>query len=531
MVLVILMDKKLTIALVILVVCTALLIGLQGFLSVPEEKPEPEFSIGEYSNKTSSEKTAFNVKDYDFEVSSEKPSAAIAKFADSTESENKQGTELTIYNQNLALVKEIRFLNLKSGLNLVKYTDIAEQIKPDTVLFKDLEYPSTFVVEQNYEYDIVNKSKMLEKYLDKTITIKTKEGELFEGKLLSYSSAEGLDQLLMDTGERVVSLNEVQEIYFPQLSEGLITKPTLVWKLYSESDGNRSTQTTYLTKGMTWEADYIAKINQGDSELKFNGWVTIENTSGTAYPNTSLKLVAGDLHLAGEEKRYRTDVLYETAMGAAPKAEQFTEEALYEYHMYSLDRQTNIKDKETKQISLLSASNVPVTKKFVFDPERRGWYYYSGDSTERKKVKVMLEFKNSEDQGMGMPLPKGTVRVYKEDSQGKLQFVGEDRIDHTPKDEELSLLTGYAFDIVGEKKTTKEERISDRCREYSYEVELRNHKDSAVTVYAVEHTSGDSELINSSHSHEQKDAYTYEFPVKVPADGEATLTYTIRTCW
>jgi len=371
---------------------------------------------------------------------------------------------------------------------------------------------------------------LLEKYLGKEITVKTKDGQVYTGKLLSYSVAKDLDQLLLQTDKQVVSLNEVQETYFPELPGGLLAKPSLVWKLYTESDGNRETQTTYLTKGITWQADYIAKINQDDSQLNFSGWVTVENNSGTSYPASTLKLVAGDLHLAGTEQRYLpTGLAYKEAIPSATP-NQFREEGLYEYHLYSLDRVTDIGSNETKQISLLSAPNVSVVKKFVFDP-MKGWYRSYSNNTSEKKVQVLLEFKNSKEKGLGMPLPKGTVRVYKEDSEGKLQFVGEDSIDHTPEDEEVSLLTGYAFDIVGEKKTTSEEKIGDRCREYSYEVKFRNHKDDAVTVYAVEHTYGDNKIVSSNYQYEKKDAYKYEFKVEIPANGESTLTYTIRTCW
>ena len=527
-----LVDRKLLFIGLALGLAVLFLVGSQllaGVNSQPQNKL-PEFTIGEYSNKTSSAKPSFNAKDYAFTLSSKKPEAVIASFAGEDESLGKEATELTVYNQNLALVKENRILNLKKGLNLVKYTDIAALIKPESVLFKDLEDPSTFVVEQNYEYDLASKSRLLEKYLGKEITVKTKDEQVFTGKLLSYSAEKDLDQLLLQTGDKVVSLNEVQEIYFPKLLGGLLAKPSLVWKLYTESDGNRQTQTTYLTKGLTWQADYIAKINQDDSQVNFSGWVTVKNTSGTSYPSSTLKLVAGDLHLAGAEQRYLPGVAYKEAVPVATP-NQFKEEGLYEYHLYSLERVTDIGNNETKQISLLSAPSVSVVKKFVFDPVT-GWYRsYSNNNSSQKKVQVLLEFKNSKEKGLGMPLPKGTVRVYKEDSQGKLQFVGEDSIDHTPKDEEVSLLTGYAFDIVGEKKTTGEEKLGKNCREYSYEVKLRNHKNEAVTVYAIEHTYGDNKVVSSSHPYEKKDAYKYEFKVGIPANGESTLTYTIRTCW
>jgi len=507
------MEKNQTWIITIAVLAVILFVGLQALpeLGVEKQKPAPEFNIGEYSAT----------------ISSEKPDVIMASFAEE-ESTEKEGTELTVYNQNLALVKEMRTLSLEKGLNLVKYTDIAEQIKADTVFFEDLDYPDTFVVEQNYEYDIVSQSKLLDKYVDEEITVKTKDDQLYTGKLLSHSSSQGLNQLLLDTGEQVIALNEVQEIYFPELTDGLLTKPSLVWKLYTENAGDHATQTTYMTTGMTWEADYIAKINESDDELNFTGWVTINNTSGTSYPNTSLKLVAGDLHITQEQKTYRAGG-YDIEEMAMPTASpnQFTEETMFEYHMYSLERQTDVQNNETKQISLLSAPGVSIQKKFVFDPQRSYWW----SSADSSKVQVRLDFENSEEDGLGMPLPKGTVRVYKEDSQGKLQFVGEDNIDHTPKDEEMSLLTGYAFDVIAEKTTVNQENIGKRCRQYSYEVELRNHKEKAITVYVIENASGDNEILKTSHTPEKKSAYKYEFAVSVPADGETTLSYTVQTCW
>ncbi len=234
-----------------------------------------------------------NVNDYSYRVSVEKPTAFLQEKA--TEVNEKGGTEVTVYNQDLALVKEVREMVLKTGVNLVEYKDIAKEIDPTSVLFHDLDFPDTTVLEQNYEFDIVSKAKILEKYLDKDITVIVNEGDSVStatGKLLSAS-----DGIILQTADGIVAISDVSKISFPELPQGLITKPTLVWKIWTQQDGRRQTETTYLTKGMDWRADYVAKVNDADTAMDFSGWTTITNNSGTSYPNAKLKLVAGDIHL------------------------------------------------------------------------------------------------------------------------------------------------------------------------------------------------------------------------------------------
>ncbi|MBU1120723.1 DUF4139 domain-containing protein [Candidatus Micrarchaeota archaeon] len=464
----------------------------------------------------------FNIKDYSYKVTVEKPEEAVLLFADTETSSDKIGTELTIYNQDLGLVKELRELELKEGLNLVQYKDVASRIDPTSVMFMDLSYPSTFVVEQNYKYDLVSKNKLLEKYLDKEITIEVNENEktiTYTGTLLSY-----VDGVILQTSEGIIAISNIDKISFPKLPEGLIAKPTLVWKVYTEDSGVRNTQTIYLTGGMSWRADYIAKVNEKDILMDFKGWVTTTNTSGTSYPNSSLKLVAGDIHRVTPTAGVAGG--YDYAMKEAAYApEQFTEEALFEYHMYSLERSTDIMNNETKQISLLASENVPIKKEFVFDASQRTWYY---DTSTSNKIKVMLNFKNSEENALGMPLPKGIVRVYKEDSAGKLQFIGEDQIDHTPKDEERRLFLGYAFDVVGERIETLAENVAHCYWRYAYEITIRNHKDEEIEVVVPEHMSRSFRITDHSDPYEKKDSSTIEFRVKVPADGEKKITYTVE---
>lgn len=453
-----------------------------------------------------------DIKEVAYVVSSEKPQAVVARFAAEETSDNKEGTELTIYNQNFALVKEIRNLSLKEGVNLVKYTDVAAKIDPTSVFFQDMQYPDTTVIEQNYEYDLVSREKLLQKYLDKEITVLDFDGEKtkeYTGTLLSYS-----DGILLQTSEGVVSLNPARTI-FPKLPENLWVKPTLIWKLYATKEGSRQTQTTYLTDDILWHSEYIAKVNVDDTAMDFKGWVSIDNKSGTNYPDTKLKLVAGDVHRVIEQA-YKTGYDYERAVSeAAPQ--QFVEEGLFEYHMYTLGRTTDVMNNEVKQIALLAAEGVPVKKIFYYDGASQG-----------TKVQTKLNFKNSEVQGMGLPLPKGKVRVYKADSEGQLQFVGEDQIDHTAKDEEVNLYLGDAFDIVGERKQTESTNLAVGYYRHSYEIQLRNHKDSEAEVVVHEYVGSSWEITKNSDPFEKKTGSTIEFTVKVPANGSKTVTYTVE---
>jgi len=468
-----------------------------------------------------------NVKDYSYKVSSQKPAAALASFASEESSSEKLGTELTIYNQDLGLVKEVRELFLKKGVNLVNYQDVASKIDSTSVLFNDLSYPSTIVLEQNYKYDLVSKQKLLEKYLDKEIEIEVndKDGsKKYSGTLLSYK-----DGIIIQTKDGVISLGSADKISFPILPEGLMTKPTLVWSLYSENEGKRNVQTTYLSGGFNWRADYIAKVNSNDNAMDFKGWVTATNESGSSYPNAKLKLVAGDIHrVTPKTYDYAYKTLY-AEVGAAPSAEQFVEEALFEYHLYTLDRTTDLMNNESKQISLLASENVPVKKEFIFDASKSNYYYY-GSSSNTTKVEVKLAFKNSKESALGIPLPKGIVRVYKEDSQGQLQFLGEDEIDHTPKDEERRIFVGYAFDITGERKEVSSEQVAKCYDRKVYEITLKNHKDTEVEIIVPEHMAyyDNWNITQNSDDFVKKDSRTIEFTVKVPANGEKKITYTVE---
>lgn len=423
-------------------------------------------------------------------------------------------TEITIYNQNFGVVKELREINLDKGLNTVLIQDVAKLIDPTSVNIKDLT-GSTHVLEQNYLYDLVNKQKIYEKYIGKEITLVDKNQNTVKGLLLSFSG----DELIIqnDTGVHIV---KAEQVSLPKLPEGLITKPTLKWLLEAEKAGTHDIQLSYMTSGLNWIADYVAVVDEDDSHVDLTCWVTITNNSGATYKNVKLKLIAGEVHRVEEGVRRPTEAYEEEAKAGAP---QFREEAFFEYHLYTLQRKTDVLDNQQKQVTLFTADNVAVQKEYVFE-SNTGYYRTNNGSN----VKVMLSFENSEDNNMGMPLPRGKVRVYKKDSEGQLQFVGEDLIDHTPKDEKLRIYLGDAFDLVAEKKQTDYNKITDRIVEMSYEVSLRNHKEEKVTIAVVQKMWGEWRIVDTSHDFIREDAWTAVWYIDVPKDGEVTITYTIR---
>lgn len=449
-----------------------------------------------------------------------------------------EGVELAVYNQNVALVKDHRSMDLSQGLNEVRFSDVAAQIDPTSVHFRSLTDPEgTVVLEQNYEYDIVGSAKLLQKYTDKEISLVTEDGQTYEGTLLS-----GNDDVILqaDDGQvTVVKLNQIKEFSLPALPEGLITKPTLVWLVESALGDTQDVEVTYLTSGLNWLANYVVVLSDDEKSLDLNGWVTLDNQSGASYQDAKLKLVAGDIHRI-QTPRYAVEEEMAYAM-ATPAAAQVEERGFFEYHLYEIQRPVTVKDQQTKQIEFVVGSTVPAEKFFVYDGSNVRWwgaYEPIQDPTygtaSNAKVSVMLEFKNAEDGGLGVPLPKGTLRVFKRDIDGSSLLIGEDAIDHMPKDESIRLYIGDAFDIVGERiQTDFQADYDDDWMQESFQITLRNHKDEDIEVRVTEHMFRWSEwkILEESHEHEKIDANNIEFRVPVEADGEAVITYTVRYEW
>jgi hypothetical protein len=427
---------------------------------------------------------------------------------------NVSSVSLTVYNDNLALIKEVRPLSLDSGVQDVVLTDVSGQLLPQTVHLKLPGSHSVDLLEQNYDYDLVSSDKLLQRFIGKQIILVNDEkGTELRGTLLSVNGG-----MVLDVDGQVM-LNPPGRVILPQgAADELLLKPTLSWKLASPDSLNADAEISYLSTGLSWTADYVLVLAQDDKSAGMEGWVTMSNYSGTTYQDARLKLVAGEVNRAPEEKdMYR---MAEAAPMAADGAGAgFEEESFYEYHLYDLQRPTTIRNNQQKQIGLLTAAGIPTKKLMLFNGQSGG------------DVRVMVEFTNDEESQLGMPLPAGTVRVYKADSHSDLQFVGEDRIEHTPKDETVRLYTGNAFDIVGETTQTEYKDLGKGYQE-SYKVVLKNHKESEDVVVTVQmQVWGDWEMISSNYDYRMKDAFTAEFDVPVKADSEVELNYAYRVTW
>src|SRR5512143_1379140 len=366
--------------------------------------------------------------------------------------DDQTAVSVTIYNQDTALVKDKRKVKLKKGECRLAYRDVSARIRPETALLRSVTHPEGFfLIEQNFDFDLLTPQKLLEKYVGKKVGVvrtnpATGQDTNEDAEVLSTNSG-----VVLKMPDGRIETGLPARFVFRDVPENLRDRPTLVTVLNSPADEPQELELSYLTGGLSWRADYVAELDPKDSQVSMNGWVTLTNASGTTYNDSNLQLVAGELHLVQPEVVQPMYMERAVAGAAAPK---MAEEGLFEYHLYTLDRPTTIADNQTKQVALLSANSVPVKKDLVL--EGAGYYYRmpEGGLATKLKVGVFIEFENREKTGLGIPLPKGIVRVYKRDSKGRVQFVGEDRIDHTPKNEKVRLKLGEAFDVTAERKQT-----------------------------------------------------------------------------
>ncbi len=450
--------------------------------------------------------------------------AAAAGGATVTQDQQKD-VAITIYNGNLGLVKDIRELALGAGTHEVKFMDVAAQIDPTTVHLKSLtDAAGVRILEQNYEYDLLNPQKLLDKFVGKTIKLMVGDGTLVDAELLSNNNG----PIYRINGQ--IHLGHHGRVILPDIPGNLIPKPTLVWLLQNRSGRPQRVEASYLTGGITWKADYVVVLNAKDNGGDLSGWVTIDNKSGATYADAALKLVAGDVNRARPRGAMR-DMLRAAAEAPASKAAQFQEESFFEYHLYSLNGRTTVKDNQTKQISLLDAAEIPIKKELRFYGAAQYYRGPLGTPISNQKVSVFLEIANTEQHHLGIPLPKGTVRVYKAAADRSLQFIGEDLIDHTPKDEKVKIKMGEAFDVVGERTQRDWRKIASNVYETEWDVQLRNHKKEDVEVTIIEPVPGDWEMVKTSHPYEKVEAHTLQYVVKVPKDGKATVNYRVRMRW
>lgn len=441
--------------------------------------------------------------------------------------------------RGFAIINEWRRLSLGYGPNTIRFQDVARLIDPSTVKFCSLTDEETQVLEQNYEYDLVSREKLLEKYIDMEIILEKEfeeTGKIERRQAILVSTAGGI---IVNMDEEI-HLDPAGRIILPKLPGGLITRPTLVWLVDAKRSGEHLVTVSYETKGIAWNADYIAVIKEADKYLDLAGWVTIDNRSGATYKDAEIKLVAGDVHRAAPPG-LRPGVMYEMAE-AKEIGRGFVEKPFFEYHLYTLKRPSTLKDNSQKQLELFSpVSDVPCKKILLYYGNPGLYSFYPSPQTDRnlgtqsnKKVDIYLHFRNDERSKLAIPLPAGRVRVYKEDVGNSLEFIGEDTIDHTPKNEEVLLKLGSAFDIVGERKQTdfKVDYTKDWMEE-SFEIVLRNHKDEDVEVIVKENLFRwiNWEITRKSHEYEKVDARTIHFKVKIPRNGEKKITYTVRYSW
>jgi hypothetical protein len=441
---------------------------------------------------------------------------------------------ITVYNSDIALVRDVRNLQLGRGVGSLRFMDIAATVNPATVHFRSMTEPSRVsVLEQNYEYDLLEPDKLLRKYVGRDVTLVrwrqeagSSRQEEVKAHLLSYNGAP-----VWKIGNEIVTGMNADHIRFPELPDSLYSRPTLIWTVQNDGAARHRVEASYLAGKLDWNADYVLTVARDDKSAGVDGWVTLTNNSGTAFRNARLQLVAGDLNrvrqvmgkmMADEMRAERP------AAAAAPMAQ----ESFSDYHLYTLGRKTSINNNQTKQVSMLSGTGVPVEKRYIV--EGQAFYYHNSQhpgAPIKDVVQVFYQFKNEEKGGLGMPMPAGTVRVYQEDSKGGVQFVGEDRINHTPKDEILNLKIGNAFDVVCERNQIDFEKISSNVYELEYEITVRNHKAVPITVEVNEPLGGMWRMLRSSHEWTKTAAWAAQFKVPVTAEGEATLKYRVRVTY
>ena len=440
---------------------------------------------------------------------------------------DQQSVAVTIYNENLALVKDVRQVALERGVNRLALREVSAQMRPETALLRSLSHARALsLLEQNFDFDLLTPAKLLEKYVGRDVRIvrthPTTGTETVEAATVLAANS----GVVLRIGDRIET-GLPGRIVFDGVPANLRDRPTLVSELDAARGGSQTIELSYLTGGLSWKADYVAELNGTDAALDLNGWVTLTNQSGTAYQNAKLQLVAGDVNRVRDEMVLAAKASRMRVAEAAAPRQDMAQESLFEYHLYTLQRPTTIADKQIKQVSLLSAQGVPVKKELLLQGSE--YYYRSsvGGIGQKIKIGVYVQFENREAARLGVPMPKGVVRVYKKDSAGNAQFVGEDRIDHTPKNEKVRLKLGDAFDVTADKKQTDFRARGSHMYESAYEIVLRNAKKEAVTVVVREPVPADWTMLEETQKHAKVASGTAEWQVKVPAEGKTTLRYRV----
>jgi hypothetical protein len=444
---------------------------------------------------------------------------------------DQQSVAVTIYNENLALIKDTRRVALEAGANRLALREVSGGMRPETALLRSLSHPGALaLVEQNFDFDLLTPAKLLEKYVGRNVRIARVHPQTGVESFETATVLAANSGVVLRIGDRIET-GLPGRIVYDGVPPNLRDRPTLVTELHSSRSGPQTVELSYLSGGLSWKADYVAELNAADTALDLNGWVTLTNRSGTAYPNARLQLVAGDVNRVREELRLAAKAQRAVAESPAARSD-LRQEALFEYHLYTLSRPATIADNQVKQVALLGAQGVPVEKELVL--QGTDYYYRSsvGHIGQRMKVGVFVQLENRESARLGVPMPKGVVRVYKKDAAGNAQFVGEDAIGHTPKNETVRLKLGEAFDVTADKKQSDFKRRDSYAPwsyvvESAYELVLRNAKKERARVVVREPVPGDWTMLEETHRHTKAAAGTAEWKIEVPPEGSATLRYRV----
>jgi hypothetical protein len=432
----------------------------------------------------------------------------------------------------------------------VRYADATARVEPDSVILRDPAGKHSLQIwEQNYRNDPVTQELLLSLFEGKTIDFQnlrlkdnTQTRELIPGKIIrsGYVPGGNPEQPIIEVNGKLQFALPGTPL-FPDLGDDTVLKPTLNWLLQSDQPGKFDAEVSYITGGFTWEADYnLVSPEKGDT-VDLIGWVTMNNQSGKTFHDAKIKLMAGDVNKIQPQLmdglRFRTAAI----SGMAGNAPAVTEKAFDEFHLYSLARPTTLLDRETKQVEFVRATEVKAPVIYVYDGAESGYRFYGGLNQDRgygtqgnKKVRVMREFVNAETNHLGIALPKGKLRFYRRDADGQMEFVGEDMIDHTPRNETIRVTTGNAFDLVSERKQTNfRVDTSDKWLDETFEIKLRNRKKEPVEIRVVEHLYrwNNWEITQKSDDFKKTDSQTIEFRVPVKPDEERTVTYTVHYSW
>jgi hypothetical protein len=463
---------------------------------------------------------------------SDKPITAAAAQGTTT-LDDQVDLALTVYNSNIALVRDVRNLDLPRGTFDLSFMDIAATVNPATVHFRSLSEPSRVsVLEQNYEYDLLEPDKLLRKYVGRDVTLvrsrqvngSTSEEEV-TARLLSYNN-----QPVWQIGTEIVTGMHADHIRFPELPNSLYTRPTLIWTLENGGTARHRVEAKYLAGKLSWNADYVLTVARDDKTADIDGWVTLTNGSGTAFRNAKLQLVAGELNRVRQAMNESLLVADEMSRRDTPAAAPMSQEAFSDYHLYTLGRKTTINNNETKQVSMLAGTGFAVLKRYVVNGQAFYYHNYNRPGIPIKdRVEVFYQFKNEEKGALGMPMPAGNVRVYQSDSSGGVQFVGEDRIGHTPKDEVVNVKIGSAFDVIAERNQVDFEKIAANTYEVEYAIALRNRKTTPITVEVNEPIGGGTwRMVHASHKWTKTAAFAAQFTVPVAGGAEEVLKFRVR---